>query len=243
MMKFRKYILLAAALFISTQSMAAFTLNGTRIIFDGGNKNTSFEVTNHSPDTWGGQVWIDNVSMAADTVALIPAPTFFKVNGNQKQVVRILDVNDDLLPKDRESLFYLNVQEIPPAPREGQSVLSLAMNTQVKLIYRPKSLVVGRASAEKKLRLENRGEVSVLVNPTPYYFAVVALHRGSSEKGPVIKIKSSDMKALSTMAPYSEVSLGQRIQLPVTVEAIDDYGGTRSYVPDSRAGDEGPEGH
>lgn len=30
-MKFRKYILLAAALFISTQSMAAFTLNGTRI--------------------------------------------------------------------------------------------------------------------------------------------------------------------------------------------------------------------
>ncbi|EFS2651720.1 fimbrial chaperone [Salmonella enterica] len=232
-MKLRKISFLLAALFISTQSMAAFTLNGTRIVFDGGTKNVSFEVTNHSPDTWGGQVWIDNASMPEGTVTLIPAPTIFKVDGNQKQVVRILNVNEDLLPKDRESLYYINVQEIPPAPKStGGSVVSLAMNTRVKLMYRPKGLAEGRTSAEKKLRLENRGGVSVLVNPTPYYFAIVGLYNGTSaKKGSRINLKSSDMKLLSAMAPYSEVSLGQRVTPPFTVDAIDDYGATRSYTP------------
>ncbi|ELK0301810.1 fimbrial chaperone [Salmonella enterica] len=228
-MNFRKLSLLLAGLLISSQSMAAFTLNGTRFIYEGGSKNISFEVTNHAPDTWGGQVWIDNESMSSDSVSLIPAPTFFKVDGNQKQVIRILDVNDALLPKDRESLFRLNVQEIPPAPKSGGNVLSMAMNTQVKLIYRPKSLSAGRQDAEKQLRIEQRGSKSVLVNPTPYYFAVVALHNGTTDKGTVISVPASSPSP-ATLAPHAEVSLGKVVSLPVTVEAIDDYGATRSYT-------------
>jgi P pilus assembly chaperone PapD len=51
----------------------------------------------------------------------------------------------------------LNVQEIPPKPKETDgSVLAIAMNTQVKLIYRPKSLTDGRKEAEKQLTLVNR---------------------------------------------------------------------------------------
>lgn len=228
-MNFRKMSLLLAGLLISSQSMAAFTLNGTRFIYEGGSKNISFEVTNHVPDTWGGQVWIDNESMPADSVSLIPAPTFFKVDGNQKQVIRILDVNDALLPKDRESLFRLNVQEIPPAPKNGGNVLSMAMNTQVKLIYRPTSLSAARQNAEKQLRIEQRGSTSMLVNPTPYYFAVVALHNGATDKGTVISVPKSSPSP-GTLAPHAEVPLGKVVSLPVTVEAIDDYGATRSYT-------------
>lgn len=157
MMIYRKLGFLLVGLLISSQSMAAFTLNGTRFIYEGGSKNSSFEVTNHATDMWGGQVWIDNVSLPTDTVTLIPAPTFFKVDGEQKQVVRVLNVNDSVLPKDKESLFRLNVQEIPPAPKTGNNVLSLAMNTQVKLLYRPEALKAGRSDAEKQLRLEQRG--------------------------------------------------------------------------------------
>ncbi|ELC8790624.1 fimbrial chaperone [Salmonella enterica] len=228
-MRFRKLPLLLAGLLISAQTMAAFTLNGTRFIYEGGSKNTSFEVTNHDAGTWGGQVWIDNDSLPSDSVTLIPAPSFFKVSGNQKQVIRILNVNDSLLPQDRESLFRLNVQEIPPAPKSEGNVLSLAMNTQVKLIYRPKSLLAGRPNAEKQLRIEQRGGTSVLVNPTPYYFAVVALHNGASEKGPVISVPEASL-TISALAPHAEVPLGKTVSLPVTVDAIDDYGATRSYT-------------
>ncbi|EGT3611501.1 fimbrial chaperone [Morganella morganii] len=226
---FRKPGWLLACLLISSQSMAAFTLNGTRFIYEGGSKNISFEVTNHAPDTWGGQVWIDNISQPADSVSLIPAPTFFKVDGDHKQVVRVLGVNDTQLPKDHESLFRLNVQEIPPAPKSGGNVLSMAMNTQVKLIYRPEALAADRRDAEKQLRIEQRGGTSVLVNPTPYYFAVMALHSGATDKGTVISVPDAQV-SLNTMVPYAEVPLGKVVSLPVTVEAIDDYGATRSYT-------------
>ena len=46
----------------SSQSMAAFVLNGTRFIYEEGKKNISFEVTNNAEKTYGGQVWIDNTN-------------------------------------------------------------------------------------------------------------------------------------------------------------------------------------
>ncbi|KGA59170.1 fimbrial chaperone [Proteus vulgaris] len=230
MMIYRKLGFLLVGLLISSQSMAAFTLNGTRFIYEGGSKNSSFEVTNHATDMWGGQVWIDNVSLPTDTVTLIPAPTFFKVDGEQKQVVRVLNVNDSVLPKDKESLFRLNVQEIPPAPKTGNNVLSLAMNTQVKLLYRPEALKAGRPDAEKQLRLEQRGGNSVLVNPTPYYFAVMKLYAGASDKAPVIPTSAQSTEALNTLAPHTEVSLGKTVTLPITMTAVDDYGANRNYT-------------
>ncbi|AYY82989.1 MAG TPA: fimbrial chaperone protein [Proteus vulgaris] len=229
-MIYRKLGFLLVGLLISSQSMAAFTLNGTRFIYEGGSKNSSFEVTNHATDMWGGQVWIDNVSLPTDTVTLIPAPTFFKVDGEQKQVVRVLNVNDSVLPKDKESLFRLNVQEIPPAPKTGNNVLSLAMNTQVKLLYRPEALKAGRPDAEKQLRLEQRGGNSVLVNPTPYYFAVMKLYAGASDKAPVIPTSAQSTEALNTLAPHTEVSLGKTVTLPITMTAVDDYGANRNYT-------------
>ncbi|ECH9425824.1 fimbrial chaperone protein, partial [Salmonella enterica subsp. enterica] len=54
--------------------MAAFTLNGTRFIYEEGKKNTSFEVSNSAKETYGGQVWIDNTTQPKDSVSLVPSP-------------------------------------------------------------------------------------------------------------------------------------------------------------------------
>ena len=47
-------------------------------------------------------------------------------------------------------------------------MLAVALNTQVKLIYRPKILAEKREDAEKSLTYSG----SVLKNPTPYYFCI-----------------------------------------------------------------------
>ncbi|ENM2172647.1 fimbria/pilus periplasmic chaperone, partial [Escherichia coli] len=109
-------VALAALLSLSfcNQSMAAFVLNGTRFIYEEGKKNVSFEVTNNADKTYGGQVWIDNTNQG-NGVYMVPQPPFFKVGAKQKQVIRIINT-DSNLPKDRESLFWLNVQEVPPKP-------------------------------------------------------------------------------------------------------------------------------
>ncbi len=49
-----------------------------------------------------------------------------------------------VLPKDRESVFWFNVLEVPPKPDAAtvanQSLLQLAFRTRIKLFYRPEAL-------------------------------------------------------------------------------------------------------
>ncbi len=46
----------------------------------------------------------------------------------------------------------------------------IAVNTQVKLIYRPKGIEEARNDAENKLSVFKQNNNYVLKNPTPYYF-------------------------------------------------------------------------
>lgn len=214
------------ALTVSGQSMAAFMLSGTRFIYEEGKKNTSFDVTNQADETFGGQVWIDNTTQSAGTVFMVPAPPFFKVAPKEKQIIRIMKT-DSVLPSNRESLFWLNVQEIPPKPKSAEAnVLAVAVNTQVKLIYRPSSLKKGRNGAETKLRLIQKGGDTYLSNPTPYYFAVT----GMKIDGKAVRLSDAVLKKISLLGPESEVLLGsQSVNGTVSVDAINDWGGTDSY--------------
>jgi P pilus assembly chaperone PapD len=151
------------SLSLCSQAMAAFTINGTRFIYEEGKKNLSVEVTNNTNVTYGGQVWVDNAGK--DTmVSMVPTPPFFKVGPKQRQIVRVMKTDGGRLPSDRESLFWLNIQEIPPKPKEGENVLSVAVNTRVKVFYRPKSLLDGRKGAEKKIEVVHRGGTTYLKN-------------------------------------------------------------------------------
>lgn len=204
---------------------AAFTLNGTRYIYPEGNKSISFEVTNNSDRNYGGQVWIDNLSSKDDDVFMIAQPSFFKISSKQKQVLRIIKVGDNM-PNNRESLFWLNVQEIPPKPSETDgNILALAMNTKVKIFYRPESIVGNRKDAEKKITIENIGNETIIRNPTPYYFAIVDIKLNNEE----VRFNENVKKSLSIFEPYSSVSLGKKLSGKVTISAINDWGGVQSY--------------
>lgn len=215
------------SLVMSSQAMAAFVLSGTRFIYEEGKKNTSFEVTNQSTATYGGQVWVDNTNQGKDQVYMVPAPPFFKVAPKEKQIVRIMKT-DSTLPTDRESLFWLNVQEIPPKPKNAEGgVLAVAINTKVKLIYRPKSLVAGRKDAEKSLQIVQRGGETYLNNPTPYYFAATAV----KVNGQKVKLSDAVMNNIAQLSPKSEVSLGKvALNGTVSVTAVDDWGGLVDYT-------------
>ncbi|MDR4899014.1 fimbrial chaperone [Yersinia kristensenii] len=223
-MKWGMVTLLSMA--VCSNAMAAFVLNGTRFIYEEGKRNLSFEVTNQAEETFGGQVWVDNTNQG-NGVYMVPAPPFFKVGANQRQIVRIMKT-DSHLPTDRESLFWLNVQEIPPKPKTADAnVLAVAVNTKVKLIYRPKSLIEGRKEAEKNIKLVKKDGKTYLSNPTPYYFAVI----GVKANGQAVKLSSAEQNALAQMAPFSEALVGKyTLNGTVTIDAVNDWGGVDSYT-------------
>ena len=205
---------------------AAFTISGTRFIYEEGKKNISFEVSNSADDTYGGQVWVDNVSQN-NGVYMIPAPPFFKIAPKEKQIVRIMNLDGKLLPKDRESLFWLNVQEIPPKPKSDGNVLAVAVNTRVKLFYRPKTLSADRKGAEKRIQIVHRGNSTFLKNPTPYYFAITKVKANGRD----VPLSSDEDRRLSMFSPFEEVAVSK---FPVgakeiTVVSINDWGGVENY--------------
>ncbi|EOU7800719.1 fimbrial chaperone [Escherichia coli] len=209
-----------------SQAMAAFVLNGTRFIYDENKKNITFEVTNNASQMYGGQVWVDNTS-EGNGIYMVPQPPFFKVGAKQKQIIRIMKT-DSSLPTDRESLFWLNVQEVPPKPdvKESRgSVLAIAMNSRVKLIYRPSALKNGRENAEKKLTIEQRGDITWVKTPTPYYMAIVGVQTNGRE----LKLSDKVTKELTLLAPFSSVSLGVSARGSLKIAAINDWGGVQNY--------------
>ncbi|HIF9114921.1 TPA: fimbrial chaperone [Photobacterium damselae] len=215
-------------LILSHQAMAAFVLTGTRFIYDEGARNIPVIVDNEADTAYGGQVWIDNTEQPADNVYMVPAPSFFRVDAQDTQVVRLMNVNPNL-PKDRESLFWLNVMEVPPKPKGDGNQLAFAMNTKVKLIYRPNAIKSARQGAEKAVKLERMANRVLIKNPTPYYFAISTIQHN----GKPIKITGNLVNQLGTFKPFSEVDVTS-MNLPssgtLTFEALNDWGGAVRYT-------------
>lgn len=82
----------------------------------------------------------------------------------------------DHLPKDKESVYWLNLQDIPPALKG--SGIAIALRTKLKLFYRPEALLKDRKGAEEGISLQVRPDGrTMLVNTTPY---IRHLHTGNS---------------------------------------------------------------
>ena len=221
-----KKVFFSASLFLfAASSHAAFVLNSTRYVFDGKRENISVQVDNQSTQEYGGQIWIENQDQNDKNVYFVPSPTFFKVADQHKQVLRILKIND-ALPKDKESLFWINIQEIPKAPKEGMNALSIALHTQVKMFYRPDALKEKRENAEQQIKMINSDGNTVLWNDTPYYFAIISV----KQNGAPIKVSNDIKEKLSVFAPGEKVSLGKSItSSSLSIVAFDDYGVDKEY--------------
>lgn len=74
------------------------------------------------------------------------------------------------LPEDRESLYWLNIKAIPSSKHvEGINTLQIAINTRIKLLYRPSSVKGNPEEVADKLEWHREGNDLVVNNPTPFY--------------------------------------------------------------------------
>ena len=159
--------LLVFSLLIS-EATAGIIVGGTRIIFQGAKKETTISITNPDATTWLIQSWAE--SLDGNKAPFIFSPPLFRLDGKQKNVLRIM-YTGGALPTDRESLFWANIKSIPTAPApDEENVLQIAIKTQIKLIWRPAGLEKTVAPAEmEKLQWSWRQGRLQVKNPTPFY--------------------------------------------------------------------------
>ena len=222
-------ILMLAA--VSGTAQAGVSLDRTRLIITGKDSSASANLTNTSPDIpFLAQSWVEDSKGNKITSPLVVLPPLQRINGGQKGVARVTKTDGiNQLPQDRESLFYLSVREIPPKPDKA-NVLQLAMQSRIKLFFRPEGLKGTAAEAVKNLKwsLNAAAGSSVVTakNDSPFNISIASAElsaggkRYSIESHSVKPFSSENMKIKGLLNGTSGM---------LNFVSINDFGGSENH--------------
>jgi chaperone protein EcpD len=159
---------------------ASVVIAGTRVVFPAANGEVTVRLNNNGGQPALVEAWIDsgNPNSTPDTsnVPFLTTPPLVRMNAGKGQSLRIVYTGQPL-PNDRESLFWLNVLEIPPKPTakpgEEQNTLQFAVRSRLKLFFRPANLAgepnIAAQQITWKVVADGTGYALEAYNPTPYY--------------------------------------------------------------------------
>lgn len=176
-----------------TPVQAGVVIGGTRVVFPAGKRDVSVRIENKGEAPALVQVWIDDGDeRSTPETARAPfamTPPVFRIDPGRGHALRIVHVGDSP-PLEREKLYWLNVLEIPPTPKDsdGANTLQFAFRHRVKLMHRPIDLPMAPGKAPSALRWSvlRNGAASQLrvANDSPYVvsFNDVSIAAGSAAK-------------------------------------------------------------
>lgn len=161
--------LLSTLLLVAATAHAGVIINGTRLIYQGGKKESSIGISNPDATDYLVQSWADSGGKNLAKAPFLITPPLFRLDAKEDNVLRVVRTGGNL-PEDRESLFWLNIKAIPSSKRvEGVNTLQIAINTRIKLLYRPASVKGKPEDVADKLEWHREGNDLVVNNPTPFY--------------------------------------------------------------------------
>ncbi|WP_323118326.1 fimbrial biogenesis chaperone [Burkholderia alba] len=213
----------AAALLLTTAAAhAAIVPDRTRVIFNEGEQAAIVTITNKSDKyPYLVQSWLEDEHGQKITTPLMVVPPLQRVEPNERNVLRVARMPGASLPTDRETVFYLNIREVPPKT-DTPNALQIALHTQMKLFYRPAGVQPARdadPTLPMTLKVDAAAQKLVFDNPTPYHVTVVELAAGAQKAAvPLDPVM---------VAPMSRSEVPFKAATPSTlyVTHVDDYGG------------------
>lgn len=224
---FTACVLLASFIVYLPSSQAALTLSGTRVIFNGDKRNVSLTISNPSNKTFAVQTWVNTAADDQTTaVPFIVSPPLFRLNAGKEQQIQINGL-PNTLPRDRESLFYFNAQEIPQVTASEGNQLNIALRTRIKFFYRPQELKDNPVDKLKELSWsikKTEGKAHLLVNnPSPFHVSFIRIEVIGN--GKTWTLDNTAMVAPLSTQRYDLQSAAPGPGLQVKFSAITDYGG------------------
>lgn len=216
------------SLFAVNQAMAGISLSSTRLIFDGKHKEAGITVRNSGADVLI-QSWVDTDNDEA-SVPFAVTPPLVRVSDGEQQILRVIYEGTGM-PKDRESVVWLNVQEIPQSAKTANT-LQLAVRQRIKLFFRPAGLKNNayQAPAELTWRLNERaGKTKLeLKNPGLYHVSIadINVQSGNISEHPF----DSMMIAPGEQKEFALKHLQAASSPRLSFSSINDYGARDRYV-------------
>ena len=208
---------------------ANIVINGTRVIYRSSSKETTVQLINTGTSPSLVQSWIDDgdIDSTPETahVPFLLTPPVIKVAGGGGQQLLIKKLPSSL-PGDRESVFYLNVLDIPPVPENmvGKNTIQLAVKSRIKIFYRPQTLAAGADKGIELMRVEHSARTFTLHNASPYFITIANIMNARDNKllkDPVMVAPFSTLSAPSLMP----INSGDKYKLLY----VDDLGAYKTH--------------
>ena len=211
---------------ISLGCNAAVQPDRTRIVFNANDKATSLRIENQSDKLpYLAYSWIENEKGEKSDALLVALPPIQRMEPKATSQVRVVkQASTAQLPGDRETLFFYNMREIPPAPDKSSdhAILQVAIQSRIKLFWRPAALrKKAGEKVELQLQVSQQGNQLTLKNPTAYYLTIAYL--GRNEKGVLPGFKTGMVAPFSTVNTNTGSYSGSQFYLGY----MDDYGALR----------------
>lgn len=221
---------------------AGVIIDTTRVVYPAKNREVTVRLDNKGDRPALIQVWMDNgdenVTPDKADVPFTLTPPMFRMDPAKQQAVRMAFMGERL-PADKESLFWLNMLEVPPKPAtkdddgNARNLLQFAFRTRIKVFYRPAGLPYDVNDAPSKLSWKlvgaDKGYTLEVSNPSPYYvsFEQVELHDGvhTYERGQRDSAKSSMVAPGGSLRfPLPDLKSMPAAGAQVEFTSIDDFG-------------------
>ena len=218
--------LAAATMLYGACAQASISLSATRVIVQEKKQEASISVRNSGTPVLV-QAWLEsNTANATDDLPFAVTPPLAKVAAPGQQLMRVLYAGGNSgLPRDRESVMWLNVQEIPQSIG-GENQLQIAVRQRIKVFFRPTAIVGAVADAPGSLRwalVQDAGRPTLkITNPSMYHvsFAYLGIAGGKELPTPEM-IAPGETRMLSA----DDLERNSKIAFKL----INDFGGVDAY--------------
>jgi chaperone protein EcpD len=222
-------------LLVAGGAAASVTVGGTRVVYPLESREVTVKLDNDRATPSLVQVWMDkgNAESKPDeaTAPFVLTPPIFRMDGHKSQTLRMM-YTGEALPQDRESVFWLNVLDVPPKAKSGPdaNTLQFAFRTRIKVFARPKDLPGTSQDAAENLTWkivpspDNKGYAVSATNPSAYHvsFSEIDVVSGTrtykNEVGGMVEPKST---AVFTINNLDQIPADAHVKYI----AISDFGG------------------
>ncbi len=219
----------------SAYATAGVVVDGTRVVYPAAKREVTINISNSSSAPSLVQAWLDagdpHAKPGDANVPFVLTPPLFRLDPTKVQSLRLVYTHDPL-PADRESLFWLNVLDIPPRAAvnsDAPNQLELAFRHRMKVFFRPAGLAGSAADAPGRLSwklLSKDGKVVAIQanNPAPYHVSMFKVIVTLAGQPVTLQADMVDPFA-SRSFNLPEPAAAPNAPVPLEFWFVNDYGG------------------
>lgn len=226
--------------FFSASASANIVVLSTRIIYPEKNREVTIRLENRGERPSLVQTWVDkgDASAAVSTleVPFILMPPVSRIDAHKGQTLR-LAYTGKALPKDKESVFWLNVLDIPPKSETTEvsaNILQMAVRSRLKIFFRPEGLSHQAAlDAAKNVKWtvvsQATGYQLTATNHSPFFVNISSVTININ--GQPVSLREGEMIAPGEKHAFF-IKSASRSKIPdsVSYTVINDFGGATEYI-------------